>query len=161
MQQLECFQFKTSIDINTGYYTIQLGTKYKDITTTVTEFIKFQYNVFPMGMVMSGDIFQAKVNELLGNIKGVKAYINDILFLNTGTFVDHVEKLRICFSCILKDGLRTNAKRCSFGLKDIPYLIYFITREGVKPDPKNTQVFMDLQRPNTTTDCKNLVKMVQ
>ena len=34
-----------------------------------------------MEMVMSGDIFQAKVNELLGGIEVVKAYINDILFL--------------------------------------------------------------------------------
>ena len=47
-----------------------------------------------MGMVMSGYIFQSKVNELLGENEGVKAYIDDILVLNKGTFVDHVEQLR-------------------------------------------------------------------
>ena len=34
-----------------------------------------------MGMVISGDIFQDKVNKLLGDIEGVKAYIDEILLL--------------------------------------------------------------------------------
>ena len=32
-----------------------------------------------MGMVSSGDIFQAKVNELFGNIEGVREYIDYII----------------------------------------------------------------------------------
>ena len=34
----------------------------------VTEFGKFKYNRLPMGMCDYGDIFQAKVDELLGDI---------------------------------------------------------------------------------------------
>ena len=48
-----------------------------------------------MGMVMSVDIFQAKVNKLLGNIEGLKAYIDNTLVLNKGNFADCVEQLRI------------------------------------------------------------------
>ena len=47
----------------------------------VTEFGKFRYNRLPMGMRASGDIIQAKLDELLGDIEGVKMYINDILLL--------------------------------------------------------------------------------
>ena len=32
-----------------------------------------------MGVACSPDIFQAKIYELLGNIEGTKAYIDDIL----------------------------------------------------------------------------------
>ena len=39
-----------------------------------------------MGMLMSEDILQTKVNKLLGNIEGVKTYIDDKIFLNKGTF---------------------------------------------------------------------------
>ena len=74
-----------------GYYTIQLDLATKDMTTIVTEFGKYRCNVLPLGMCVSGDIFQAKVNELLGDIEGVKAYIDDILVLNKGTFKDHIE----------------------------------------------------------------------
>ena len=44
-------------------------------------------------MMISGDMFQAKSNEFLGDINGIKSYINDILVLNKGTFTDHLEQL--------------------------------------------------------------------
>ena len=69
MQQLEGFQFLTALDINMGYYKIQLNAKFNDITTILTEFGKFQYNVLLKEMVMYGDIFQAKVNKLLSDVE--------------------------------------------------------------------------------------------
>ena len=48
-------------------------------------------------MVMSGDIFQAKVNKSIGNTEGVKSHIDGIIVLNKGDFADHVEQLSICF----------------------------------------------------------------
>ena len=129
MQQLEGFQYATTaLDLNMGYYTIQLSPGSKDMTTIETEFGKFRYICLPMGMFVSGDIFQAKVNELLCDIKGVKAYIDDILVLCKGSFDDHMQQLRLCFSHFQQAGLKINAKKCSFGLKKIPYLGYIITR---------------------------------
>ena len=48
---------------------------------------------------------------------------------------------------ITNAGLKVNAKKCSFGLKEIPYLGYIIKREGVMPDPKKIQGIVDLERP--------------
>ena len=39
-----------------------------------------------MGKCASGDIFQAKVDNLLGYIKGIKTYIDDILVLSKDSF---------------------------------------------------------------------------
>ena len=47
----------------------------------VTEFGKFRYNLLPMRMCAFRYIFQVKVDKLLSDIKGIKTYINDILFL--------------------------------------------------------------------------------
>ena len=44
----------------------------------VPEFGKFKYNCHPMGMCDSRDILQDKVDKLLGDIKCVKTYINNI-----------------------------------------------------------------------------------
>ena len=98
-----------------------------------------------MGMIISGDILQAKVNKILGDIKGLNAYIDDVLVLNKGTFAYHSEKIRICFPRTHKASLKINTKKCRFVLKDIPHLRYVITMEEFKHDPKNIQVIMDLQ----------------
>ena len=62
-----------------GYYTIRLSPASQYMMTMVTEFGKFRYNLFLMGMFILGDIFQSKVDELFGDIKSVKSYKNDIL----------------------------------------------------------------------------------
>ena len=74
----------TALNLNMGYYTIRLSPASQDMTTIVTEFGKFRYNRLPMGMCASGDIFQAKVDKLLGDIEGVRTYIDDILVLRKG-----------------------------------------------------------------------------
>ena len=60
------------------------------MTTFVTEFGKFIYNCLPMGVCDLGDIFQAKLDELLSDIEGVRTYINDIFVLIKDSFEEHI-----------------------------------------------------------------------
>ena len=68
IQQLEGFHYVTALYINMGYYTIRFFNMSQEMTTIVTKFGKFGYNRLPMGMCASGDIFQDKLDELLGDI---------------------------------------------------------------------------------------------
>ena len=98
------------------------------MTTIVTEFGKFRYNCLSMGMCALGYIFQAKVDELLGDIKGVKTDINDTLLLSKDSFEKHIDHLRVIFGRLFASGLKFNAPKCRFGLNKIPYLGCVITR---------------------------------
>ena len=161
MQQMEGFQFASALDLNMGYYTIQVHPESKDYLTIVTEFGKFRYNTIPMGLANSCDIFQAKVTELLGDIEMVKCYIDDILVLSKGTFQDHIDKLSQCFERIRKAGLKLNGEKCHFGLKEIPYLGYIITQDGIKPDPKKIEAVMNITQPETVKDLRAYIGLVQ
>ena len=92
----------------------------------VTEFGKFGYNRLPIGMCTSVDIFQAKVDKLLGDIKGVKIYINDILFLSKDCFTKHIEQPSIIFFILRAEGLKFNDPKFSFWVKgySLPSLCY-------------------------------------
>lgn len=111
LQQLEGFTFASALDLNMGYYTIPLAECSKNVTTIVTEFGKFRYNCLPMGMVVSADVFQAKVYNLIGDIEGVRTYIDDILCIGNGTFEQHLEQLREIFRRFKKAGLKVNAPK--------------------------------------------------
>ena len=89
MQQLEGFQYATTLDLNMVYYTIRISPASQYMTTIVTEFGIFRYNSLPMGMCASGDIIQAKVDNLISDIKGLKKYIDDILALRKDGFENH------------------------------------------------------------------------
>ena len=83
-----------------------------------------------------------------------------MLVLIKDSFEKHAYQLRIICGRLRAEGLKVNGPKCSFGLKDIPYLGYIITREGIKPDPNKDQGNMDLGRPPTTTEARALVGMV-
>ena len=66
-------------------------------------------------------------------------------------FKTHIGKLRIILGRLRAAGFKGNCPKCSFGLKEIPYLDYIITREGIKLDPKKVQGIIDIWQPTTTT----------
>ena len=67
-----------------------------------------------MGMCTSRDIFQAKVDELLGDIEGVKTYIDDILALCKDLFRNHIKQMRTIFGRMCAAGLKVYTPKCSF-----------------------------------------------
>ena len=109
LQELEGFQYATALDLNMGYYRIRLSDKSADMCTIVTEFGKFRYRRLPMGVSGSPDIFQAKIYELMGDLEGVKAYLDDILVINKGDFSQHLEQLEEVFRRCLNTNLKLNA----------------------------------------------------
>ena len=56
------------------------------MTTIVTKFGNFRYNGILMGIFASGDIFQAKADDLIGDIKLFKIYMDDIMVLSKVSF---------------------------------------------------------------------------
>ena len=81
------------------------------MTKIVTEFGKFRFNRLPMGMCSSGDIFQAKIDELLNDIEGVKTYIKNILVLSRERFSNHKEQMMIIFGRLRIVDLKSNATK--------------------------------------------------
>ena len=108
MQHLE---YVTALGLNMEYFTKRILPASQYMTTIVTKFGKFRYNRLPMGMCASGDIFQYKVDELLGDIDGIKTYINDILVLSKDCFTKHVEKLSMIFGKLRTAGFKVNAHK--------------------------------------------------
>jgi hypothetical protein len=161
LQQLEGFQYATSLDLIMGYYHIPLSETSADMCTIVTEYGKYRYKQLLMGVSCSPDIFQAKIYELLGDIEGTKAYIDDILVIKKGTFYEHLVQLKEIFKRCLKTGLKLNAEKCCFGLNEIDYLGYIVTPTGIKPNPQKIKTIQALERPTTVTEVRRLIGMVQ
>ena len=51
-----------------GYYSIYILPKSRDLAIIVAEIGKYRYNMVPMVLWASGDIFQDKVDEILSDI---------------------------------------------------------------------------------------------
>ena len=97
LMNLDGFQCATSLDLNMGYYHLELSPKLRELCTITLPFGKCECQRTPMGLCNSPDIFQEKMNELFNGLDFVRAYIDDLLCLTKGTFEDHLEKLEQVF----------------------------------------------------------------
>ena len=99
------------LEFNMGYYNIDILPKSCDLIAIVAEFGKFRYNRVPMELCASGGILQAKVDDLISDIKEVKMYINNILVFGKEIFTQHIYQLRVIFDWMCAAGLKFNAPK--------------------------------------------------
>ena len=59
--KLEGFQYATSLDLNMGYYHIELNLRAQEMCTIVLPWGKYRYKRLPMGVANSPDIFRENV----------------------------------------------------------------------------------------------------
>ena len=91
--KLEGFQYATSLDLNMGYYHIELTPESRRLRKFVLPWVNYKYQKLPMGLCNSPDIFQEKMNKLFMGLDYVRAYIDDLLVISKGSFEDHVKNL--------------------------------------------------------------------
>jgi hypothetical protein len=154
LQQLEGFNYATSLDMNMGYYHIKLSLTAADMCTIITEYGKYRYKHLLMGVSCSPDIFQAKIYELLGDIEGTKAYIDDILVVKKGMFNKHLNQIDEIFCRCQKANLKLNPLKCRFGLNEIDCLGYIVAPTG-----KN-QIQRKLKQSKPSSGQKPLLRFV-
>lgn len=55
------------------------------------------------------------MNSLLGDLEYVRAYIDDILSITSGSWDDHLDKLEAVFQRLQEAGLKVNVMKSFFG----------------------------------------------
>jgi hypothetical protein len=89
-----------------------------------------------MGLNISPDVFQQHMVQLFGDLNFVKCYLDDILIFTNGTFEDHMHKVLLVLQRLANKGLQINANKSFWAVKEVDYLGFRLTPEGVRPQPK-------------------------
>ena len=157
---LEGFQYATSLDLNMGYYHIELTPHSKRLCTIVLPWGKYEYQRLPMGLCNSPDIFQEKMGTLMQDLEYVRAYIDDLLILTSGNLTDHLDKLDEVFRRIREAGLKVNANKSFFARGELEYLGYWITREGIQPVTKKINAIKNIAPPENKKELRRFIGLV-
>lgn len=158
--KLEGFQWATSLDLNMGYYHIELSPHSKKLCTIVMPWGKYEYQRLPMGLCNSPDIFQEHMSELMLDLEYVRTYIDDLLIFTKGTFEDHLDKLQTVLRRLRKAGLKVNAGKSFFAKIELEYLGYWITRQGIQPLPKKVEAIKNIAPPKTRKQLRSFIGLI-
>jgi hypothetical protein len=120
------------------YYTFELDKESKDLTTIVTPFGKYRYNVLPTGLKCSPDFVQETIENKCSDVKEAKVYIDDICAFSN-TWDHHINLLRIILTKLQDTGFTVNPLKCDWAVQETNWLGYWLTPSGLKPWKKKNQ----------------------
>ena len=105
-----------------------------------------------MGVACAPDILQSIMMDLLGDLDFVLVYIDDILIIQREgetDSTDHLHKVEIVLQRLQDKGFRANLRKSFFMQKEVEYLGYLLTSEGIWPQPKKVETMEQMKPPTS------------
>ena len=153
-KQPKCFSI---IDMKNGFWQVKLDEETAHKTAfSVQGQGQYQFCRLPFGMLNSSFVFQNLMQTVLQNLlfKYTLVYIDDCLVYSKN-MQEHREHLNEVFRRFRQANLRLNGKKCQFGVKQVPYLGYILTGEGIKMDESKVELMKDFPQPKSVRELKS------
>ena len=149
----------SKLDATSGFWQIPLEETTAKLTTFITPFGRYFYRRLPFGISSAPEIFQRTMESILQNQSNVLCYIDDIL-VHSANDEEHEKHLQEVFSKVMKAGLKLNRSKCEMRKKEVEFLGYLISKDGIKPDPKKIEAILKMPEPTNTTELRRILGMV-
>jgi len=116
----------------------------------------------PMGVKCAPGVFQSIASNLFSDLEWVRVHtlVDDILITSDGTHEDHLKKVELVLTRLEKARFRANVCKCFFAHPEIECLGYWLTRNGIQPQPKKVEAIMRLKSPRNARQLRRFLGMV-
>lgn len=139
--------FKTTLDLQSGYWQIKVAEQDQDKTAFVTPFGMFKHKRMAFGLKNAPATFQRLMDKFKLSLTGILIliYIDDMIICSS-TFEEHLSDLEKIFKRLREYNLKVNREKSKICCDHVKYLGHVITNEGIELD--NDKVMAIRSRPN-------------
>ncbi len=99
---------------------------------TILEKGQYQWITLPMGLLGCPASFQCLMQGVLRNISDIIVYIDNLL-VHAKAHEDHLKVLSPVLHRVQHNHLKINFDKCFFDNREVSYLGFTLTPEGIKP----------------------------
>ena len=136
----------SKLDANHGYWQIPLSNSSQLLTTFNSPFGRYCFKRMPFGIKSAQEVFQKRMNQLLGDLPGVETDIDDILVWGTNQ-EEHDERLEAVLNRCEQINLTLNKEKCQFRVPEVTYIGHILNDKGIQPDPEKVRAIQDMPPP--------------
>nr|CAD2171880.1 unnamed protein product [Meloidogyne enterolobii] len=146
----------SQLDLRDAYLQVELDSDSKKLANINTHKGLFEVQRLPFGVKSAPAIFQKLMDELISGLKGVFAYLDDLIIASENE-TEHKKILIQLFERIQKYGLKIQLEKCNFFKPELKFLGHIVSAEGIKPDPKKKAIIQKLPRPQNIKELKSVM----
>ncbi len=150
-----------SLDLASGYYQVPMKEEDKAKTAFCARDGLYQFKVMPFGLCNAPATFERLMESVLRGLLWERClvYIDDIICFGK-TFKDTLGSLEMIFQRIEKAGLTLKAKKCNLFKRELKYLGFIISGQGVKCDPDKLETLNNWAKPRSVNDIRAFMGFV-
>ena len=150
------------IDGFSGYNQIKMAPKDMEKASFITPWGTYCYKVMLFSLKNAGATYQWVAITLLHDLihKEVQVYVDDMI-VKSKDHEGHIPALQKFFERVRFYKLRLNSKKCTFGVTSRKLLGFMVSHRGIKVDPKNIKVIVEMKSPRTEKEIRGFLGRIQ
>ena len=152
-------KFFSKMDAKNGYWSVKLDEESSLLTTFNTPFGRYRYLRMPFGLVMSQDVFQQKMDQILESCEGVIGIADDVVIYGS-TEQEHDDHMHRLMRVSASNGLVYNSAKCFVKEPRITFFGTIYDHEGKHPDPAKVDAIHQMSAPNDKHQLQVFLGMV-
>ena len=146
----------SKLDANSGFWQIKLAWKSRLLSTFITPWGRFCFNVLPFGIISGSEKFQKNMSQIP---QGVECNIDDVL-VHGKDQTEHDQRLEAVLMCLVEAGVTLKLDKCQFSTDRVKFLVHVISASGIEADPEKLQTIADLPPPQNVQEVRTFLGMV-
>ncbi|XP_011859168.1 PREDICTED: uncharacterized protein LOC105556685 [Vollenhovia emeryi] len=149
----------TLLDLKDSFHQIRVhkdSTKYFAFATPDGQ---YEFNRLPFGFCESPAEFQKRLVQILNPLlrdDKVLVYMDDVLIASRST-EENLEDVETVLWTLKKYGFELNYEKCQFLRKQIEFLGYVISADGITLSPRHTEAVKNFRQPRTVLEVQRFL----
>lgn len=152
-------QYFSKLDAKNGYWSVKLDEESSLLTTFNTPLGRYRYLRMPFGLVMSQDVFQRKMDQILEKCENCIGIADDVIVFGR-TEHDHDRNLLQLMEIAKQFGLVFNSEKCEIKKSKVKFFGTIYDKHGAHPDPDKVAAISSLPPPKSTAQLQQFLGLV-
>ena len=151
-------KYFATLDLQSGYWQVELDEASKPLTAFVTDQGLFEFNGMPFGLGNAPSTFSRAMCRALKGIlwSEVLIYLDDVIVF-ARSFDEYLFRLRNVFNRLCAANLKLKPQKCKFGQEKVTFVGHVVTPNGVTTDPKKCEAIKQMPIPKKVKDVRSFL----
>ena len=111
-------------------------------------------------MQCSATFLRLMDRTLAGLARNIYLYYLDNIIVFSATWAEHLERLRAVFERLHRANLKLGAHKCHLAAREVSFLDYKVTPEGLEPEPQLMEAISKLPPPINVSEVRSFLGLV-
>ena len=153
-------RYFTTLDLASGYWQVRMAPDSTEKTAFVTHSGLYEFVVMPFGLCNTPATFQRLMEIVLDGLARdiCVVYLDDILIVGA-TFEEHQRHLRKVLDRLQEAGLRLKPSKCHIARRQVEYLGYVVSEQGITTDPRKIEAVKAISVPSNLKGLRSFLGM--